>query len=157
MVIFSSGPVLAQFIYQDVDFGDESTNGGSATIGVVAADGWYEWARDGDTKQPWFFQLVGGAPFAFAGLWTPPRAPGGLPTFAILTTGPSTLCEKIHHRMPVVLRDRDWAEWLDEHPQGPGRLQFLCRTWEVPLEAWPVSTAVNRPQFDEPACIAPLA
>ena len=123
---------------------------------LVPADGWYEWARDGDTKQPWFFQLKGGTPFAFAGLWTPPREAGARPTFAILTTGPSSLCEKIHHRMPVVLRNRDWAEWLDEHPQGPGRLQFLCRTWEVPLEAWPVSTAVNRPQFDEPACVAPL-
>ncbi|MEX0900689.1 MAG: SOS response-associated peptidase [Gammaproteobacteria bacterium] len=125
---------------------------------LVPADGWYEWARDGDTKQPWFFQLAGRVPFAFAGLWTPPRESGALPTFAILTTSPNDVASRIHHRMPVLLRDRDWAEWLDEHPQGPGRLQFLCRTWNhAPIEAWPVSTAVNRPQFDEPACVEPIA
>lgn len=124
---------------------------------LVPADGWYEWARDGGRRQPWFFQLAGATPFAFAGLWTPPRDDGSPPTFAILTTAPNDFAARVHHRMPVILRERDWAEWLDEHPQGPGRLQFLCRTWhDAPLEAWPVSTAVNRPQFDEPACVEPL-
>lgn len=37
--IFSSGPVLAQYIYQDVTFGNASDNGGSGTIGAEAADG----------------------------------------------------------------------------------------------------------------------
>lgn len=124
---------------------------------LVPADGWYEWARDGDRRQPWFFQLAGGAPFAFAGVWTA-AASGAQPTFAILTTAPNEFASRIHHRMPVLLRQRDWAEWLDDHPQGPGRLQFLCRTWEdAPLEAWPVTPRVNRPQFDEPACVEPLA
>lgn len=37
--IFSAGPVLAQFAYQDVIFGNASDNGGSATIGVEALNG----------------------------------------------------------------------------------------------------------------------
>ncbi|MCA1799100.1 MAG: SOS response-associated peptidase [Xanthomonadaceae bacterium] len=116
---------------------------------LVPADGWYEWARDGDKRQPWFFSMADETPFAFAGLWT-----GN--TFAIMTTAASTFAERIHARMPVLLRERDWDEWLDEHPQGPGRLQFLCRTWQsAPLAAWPVSPLVNRPQHDAPDCTEP--
>jgi hypothetical protein len=43
--IFSSGPILAQYIYQDVIFGNASDNGGSGTIGVEAADGTFaQWS-----------------------------------------------------------------------------------------------------------------
>jgi hypothetical protein len=33
--IFSSGPILAQYLYSDVGFGNANSNGGSATIGAV--------------------------------------------------------------------------------------------------------------------------
>jgi putative SOS response-associated peptidase YedK len=123
---------------------------------LVPADGWYEWQRDGKVRQPWFFQLENGAPFAFAGIWTPGPAPERRNSFALLTTAPTRMAARIHGRMPVVLPGKDWEEWLDEHPQGPGRLQFLCRTREdLPLEAWTVSAAVNRPQFDEAGCVEP--
>src|SRR5688572_4911137 len=36
---------------------------------LIPADGFYEWKREGGRKQPYFFQLAAGAPFAFAGLW----------------------------------------------------------------------------------------
>jgi hypothetical protein len=43
--IFSSGPVLAQYVYQDVIFGNASDNGGSGTVGVEAADGTFaQWS-----------------------------------------------------------------------------------------------------------------
>lgn len=122
---------------------------------LVPADGWYEWLRDGKVREPYFFQLKDAAPFAFAGIWSAARD-DGLPTFAVLTTAPNGIAARVHGRMPVVLPQRDWAEWLDEHAQGPGRLQFLCRTREdLPVEAWPVSPAVNRPQHDEPDCTEP--
>lgn len=116
---------------------------------LVPADGWYEWQPQGDRKQPVFFQFREAEPFAFGGIWTGD-------TFAILTTVPSTLAAAVHGRMPVLIRPHDYAEWLDPGHRGTGRLQFLCRTWEdAPLEAWPVSTVVNRPQHDGPACVEP--
>src|SRR5687768_320684 len=36
---------------------------------LIPADGFYEWKRTGDAKQPYFVRLRSGAPFAFAGLW----------------------------------------------------------------------------------------
>lgn len=117
---------------------------------LVPADGWYEWRPHGDRRQPVFFQFRDAAPFAFGGIWT-----GG--TFAILTTAPSTLAAAVYRRMPVLIREHDYEEWLDPENRGPGRLKFLCRTWEdAPLVAWPVSTAVNRPQYDEPDCVEPV-
>lgn len=123
---------------------------------LVPADGWYEWFRDGKVRQPYFFQLEDSAPFAFAGIWTTPASDGAPATFAVMTTTPTTLAGKVHGRMPVVLPRKDWEEWLDDHAQGPGRLQFLCRTREdLPIETWPVSPVVNRPQHDEPDCVEP--
>src|SRR5438552_12963305 len=36
---------------------------------LVMADGFYEWQKVGTKKQPWYFRLKDGRPFAFAGLW----------------------------------------------------------------------------------------
>src|SRR5947208_8345386 len=35
---------------------------------LVLADGYYEWRKEGKIKQPYFFEVDGGQPFAFAGL-----------------------------------------------------------------------------------------
>jgi putative SOS response-associated peptidase YedK len=36
---------------------------------LVLADGYYEWLRVGKSKQPYLYEIDGGKPFAFAGLW----------------------------------------------------------------------------------------
>src|SRR6202046_1490132 len=36
---------------------------------LIPADGFYEWARTGKTKQPYCFEINEGELFAFAGLW----------------------------------------------------------------------------------------
>jgi putative SOS response-associated peptidase YedK len=36
---------------------------------LVLADGFFEWAKANGVKQPHYFQLKDGGPFAFAGLW----------------------------------------------------------------------------------------
>jgi putative SOS response-associated peptidase YedK len=36
-----------------------------------------------------------------------------LQSYAIITTEANELMSAVHTRMPVILRERDWARWLD--------------------------------------------
>ena len=36
---------------------------------LILADGYYEWLKVGKIKQPYLYEVDGGRPFAFAGLW----------------------------------------------------------------------------------------
>ena len=36
---------------------------------LVLADGFYEWRREGTTKQPYYVRMKDNRSFAFAGLW----------------------------------------------------------------------------------------
>src|SRR5579863_5261867 len=87
---------------------------------LVPANWFYEWQKpdiktdqpDTKTKQPYAIALQDGSLFAFAGLWETWRdkATGQtLETYTIITTDPNELTERIHNRMPVILRQRDYA------------------------------------------------
>ena len=125
---------------------------------LVLADGFYEWQRLGGTRRPYLFRLRDGAPFALAGLWERWDGPGGpLWTCCVLTTRPNALVGQVHDRMPVILRP-EWEEaWLDPEVEPAD----LAPAWEpYPAEAmvaYPVSTRVNSPRYDDPACIQPVA
>jgi putative SOS response-associated peptidase YedK len=43
--------------------------------GLVLADGYYEWLREGKEKQSYLYEFDGGKPFAFAGLWSAGNRP----------------------------------------------------------------------------------
>ncbi len=145
---------------------------------LVLADGFYEWQRTARGKVPMRITLKSNEPFAFAGLWEewrgaddearsaqsagnrwgrPDTSDGpALRTFTILTTTPNDLMAPIHKRMPVILRpeqeaawlntesDRDWQRVLGPFPSGP-------------MTAYPVSSRVNSPRYDDPSLIEPLA
>src|SRR5256885_3942670 len=54
---------------------------------LVLSDGFFEWRRLGRSKQPFYFQLKDGLPFAFAGIWDQWRNGEQLVTScAIITT-----------------------------------------------------------------------
>lgn len=83
---------------------------------IVPADGFYEWQKlDAKTKKPFAYTLKSGEPLAFAGLWDAWKDPANgewLQTFAIITTTANELTVKVHDRMPVILRPRDYDRWL---------------------------------------------
>ena len=74
---------------------------------LLLADGFYEWLRPEDRKQPrvpFRFTLDDGGPFAFAGLWTPGKLDGEpIESATILTTSANSLVATVHDRMPVIL------------------------------------------------------
>ena len=122
---------------------------------LVLSDGFYEWQKTPEGKQPHHFGLADDSPFAFAGLWerwAPEDAAEPLDTFTIVTTAANTVVAPVHHRMPVILAPGDYDTWLnrDTEPHIAGRLLGPCPP-EV-MVRWPVSTLVNSPGNDDPRC-----
>ena len=123
---------------------------------LVLADGFYEWKREGKRKQPYYFCFRDHRLFAFAGLWDKweNQQHTIIETCAILTTKPNAVMEPIHNRMPVILDEKDYDLWLDSKVQGGPVLHGLLRTHPGDeMLASPVSTHVNNPLFDDPACL----
>jgi putative SOS response-associated peptidase YedK len=115
---------------------------------LIVADGFYEWMKAEDPKQPrqpWRFTVDGGEPFAFAGLctrkeWDDPDERGVDPdgflySATLITTTPNAVVKPVHNRMPVILPSAEAeAAWLDPSlstedaiamcgPLDPGRME----------------------------------
>jgi len=127
---------------------------------LIFADGFYEWQAQpgGKSKVPHFIRLTGGKPFAFAGLWEHWQAPDGsqVRSATIITTRPNELMARLHNRMPVILHPVDYTKWLDPAPAMPGDLQQLLVPYPAgEMNAYPVSTLVNKPENDRAEVVLP--
>lgn len=129
---------------------------------LIPADGFYEWARDGSgsgPKQPYYIRLQTGSPYAFAGLWESWEGEDGrrLHTTTIITTEANELVGEIHNRMPVILAPENYPTWLDTSIEATEELMPLLAPYPSDqMEAYPVSTHVNRPANDDPGCVEPV-
>ncbi|MDH5508589.1 MAG: SOS response-associated peptidase [Anaerolineae bacterium] len=127
---------------------------------LVLADGFYEWVKQpGDNKKtPYFIHLETHNPFAFAGLWEIWYAPDGseIKSATIITTEPNEKLANLHNRMPVILNEGDYATWLAPEEQRGNDLDILLQPFPAAaMQYYPVSTTVNNPRNDTPACIIP--
>ena len=124
---------------------------------LVLADGFYEWQRTGGAKRPIRVVMRSGEPFAFAGLWSVWRDPGGnrISSCAIITTAANDLLKPIHDRMPVILPRELEELWLDPSIDDPGALSSVLNLYpDEEMEAFEVSTLVNSAANDGPEVIA---
>ena len=81
---------------------------------LIPADGWVEWKGEGTPKPKFYIEPRGGEPICFAGLWDRCETAdaGEVESFTMVTQPPGELSD-VHDRAPVVLRQPDWARWLD--------------------------------------------
>jgi putative SOS response-associated peptidase YedK len=124
---------------------------------LIPADGFYEWAKVGKTKQPYLFRMKSGEPFAFAGLaehWR--RGELVIDSATIITGEPTSLTGDVHDRMPVILDSSDYDTWLSPETPPPEALELLRPYSADAMECFPVSTLVNSPKNEKPECIVPL-
>jgi putative SOS response-associated peptidase YedK len=122
---------------------------------LVLADGFYEWKKE-PVKTPYRITRKDGSAFAMAGIWDKWTSPDGeiIHSFSILTTGPNSLMEKIHDRMPVILDPENEKKWISE--TGQEELIGLLKPCDPGmLIAFPVSSAVNSPRNDIPEILVP--
>lgn len=128
---------------------------------LVPADGYYEWQKTSQGKQPFLIQHADGKVLAMAALWECNRKLDGdqqpLETFTILTTAANQTTSGIHDRMPVFLAPDAQAIWLDDKIEDPNLLKTLLHPApEDWLTTFPVSTIVNSPRNDTSDCIKPI-
>lgn len=116
---------------------------------LVPADGFYEWAREGEARVPrWFRPRAGGA-LALAGLWEGR-------TFTILTTDANADVAPVHPRMPVLLPEERRDAWLAPETGTDALRAILGPAPAGTLEARVVSTRVNTPDRDDPGLLEPV-
>jgi putative SOS response-associated peptidase YedK len=125
---------------------------------LVPADGFYEWKREGEKKRPYFVRRRDGAPIAFAGLWENWMGPNGeeVETAAIVTTAASRSIAHIHDRMPVIVPPEAFDFWLDPKVDAQTAAAVIAPAPDAQIEAYEVSSAVNRTANDTPMLMEPL-
>lgn len=116
---------------------------------LVIADGFYEWKATGRIKQPYYFHRKDKAVFAMAGIFENE-------TVAIITAPANHLVSAVHTRMPVLLPEKYYADWLGSTADEQQIVSMLQVPSSGDLLMYPVSNAVNRPEFDNMLCIHSL-
>jgi putative SOS response-associated peptidase YedK len=135
---------------------------------LIPTDGFYEWQVGeyaGGPKRPYFVRAKKDAagrasPLAFAGLYETWTGPNGeeLDTVAIVTTSANRTLAAIHDRMPVFVLKEAFDLWLDCARVEANVAAALIRPApDDLLEAYEISTAVNRVANDSEVLLQPLS
>ena len=122
---------------------------------LIPADGFYEWRQTPDGKQPYYIRMQRDGVFALAGLWEHwEKQDEVVESCSIIVTEANDTIRPVHDRMPVIVAPRDYAAWLDPGLRDPDAVKPYLRAWPADeMEAFPVSTRVNRPGSNDARCI----
>lgn len=129
---------------------------------LVVADGFFEWQKLPDRKQPHHFQVDGGSLFAFAGIWDMWEKPGGgeVESCAIITTRANELGGLVHDRMPVILPSESWNTWLEpgqnDRTANETLKSLLCPYPADRMNVYPVNAVVSNPRNNVLECVEPV-
>ena len=118
---------------------------------LVAADGFYEWRKEGTTKKPFYIRLKSHKPFGFAGLYSVWMSPDGEPltTSTILTIDANELVMPIHDRMPVIIPSDEYDLWLDPKVQDSSAFSGVLNPYpSAEMELFPVTPKVNSVKYN---------
>lgn len=137
---------------------------------LVPADGYYEWrapttnpsASVKGGKQPFFIHAADGHQLAMAGIfevWVDGTSSAPVTSCSILTQESVGELATIHDRMPVLVPQSLWAQWLDPASVDPQELleeiiEVDRRSIDELVTSYPVSTRVNKPGNEGPELIA---
>jgi len=127
---------------------------------LVPLDGFYEWERKAKGKLPHYIHSADGSPLAAAGLWSSWKdrsTDERVLTCTILTGEPNDVLAPLHDRMPAILPETSWDEWLARDNTDVASLRRLLTVYpSETLVEYPVSTLVNNVRNDSIDLLTPL-
>ena len=127
---------------------------------IVPADGFYEWAKRPDGKQPYYIHASDGSILAFAGLWerwTQPDDGEIIDSFTIITTAANDRMRELHDRMPVILAPDATARRLDPASKPDALSDLLGPCPDARLALHPVTRAVGNVRNEGAELIAAIS
>lgn len=113
----------------------------------------------GSVKQPYCFEVAECELFAFAGLWDEWTNPDGdiIESHAILTTGPDSLVEDLHDRMPVIVAPDKYDLWLDPEVTDFEAIRDILKPYDANLMSrYPVSMKLDNSRIDDVESVSPV-
>jgi putative SOS response-associated peptidase YedK len=128
---------------------------------LVPMNGFYEWQRSGKDKTPYYFRMQNDELFAVAGLYE--YRPGdavspAMTSFTVLTTAPNTLMAPVHDRMPVIVPESAYDQWLDPRNTAARGLEALLQPYDpAAMHMHRVSPRVNSVRNDDEALMDEVA
>jgi putative SOS response-associated peptidase YedK len=125
---------------------------------LIPASGYYEWQTTPTGKQPYYFTARDGSPLTIAGLWDEWKdieSGEPLKSCTMIITTANDFVSKFHERMPVLLQQSDFDNWLT----GNAGTELLRPAATDFLQSWPVSKRVNssRAPDDDPTLVDSVA
>ena len=116
----------------------------------------FEWQKlDAKKKRP-IHMCAKATPFALAGVYDMWKGDGGkaITSFAIVTTDAAPSVAQYHNRMPVVLDDLQFDEWMRGTPD---QTAALMKPYAGAIEAWEVGAEVGNVKNNGPELIERVA
>lgn len=124
---------------------------------LVIADAFIEGPKQEKLDKPYLVFLQR-RPFAFAGIWdewVDPETGEVIPSFAIITTTPNAVLQRIgHHRSPVILHEGDERRWLQDIPLS--EVTALLEPYPPQeMNAYPLEKRIKHPRENDPSLLIP--
>jgi len=126
---------------------------------LIPINGFYEWKREGKSKQPYFVKPAD-APAMFVGALFQPAKPEKdndaktQSQVCVVTVAANDTMSKVHHRMPVILSPADALKWIQESETDV--IDSLMKpASNDSLELVEVDDYVNSARNEGPECVAP--
>lgn len=110
---------------------------------LLPASYFFEWSK-ATPKVRHRFEVEGGKPFAFAGLWDHWEGAKSIDSCTLLTTTANATLEPFHHRMPVIVHESDYGLWLDPKA-SPEDLVALLVPNSNGMNCWPSPKLGKKP------------
>ena len=119
---------------------------------LIISNGYFEWKKIDNTKQPYFISIPKNELMFFGGIWRQ-EIKNNVKTnvVCIITKDANEDLSKIHSRMPLIMSHNEGLDFLNDNDNK--FLENNKSVFEDDIDYFPVSKNVNNPKNNDENCI----